>query len=732
MAITLISSPSAWRLSNQPTFYQVETNQGSKADIRIDLFVRVHNADGTHQIIGRESLNPDANGVCTFEISEYFKPYIKPVFNYSPPKDTFNYLTDLRTNKTTSSATFSCIIQEYYDGEYQNYIQPGQLTITAGAIPHWAQPKFYKLYADYMQRLLTGDRILSLSHLYSKAAGIPHRIRTAKTDPQRIPIILLQPPDETIFGCWYTISIIFTDLTTDFYIQHTANEYQLQNLTHGVVLEFATGYNELHMDTWVSNNASGKTVKEYTLCPFLSITGQQIPLCEPITYELDHNYYPQRRNFAFLNSLGDYDTIAFSGQSETEVEYNHEIVDQPFWPGSASALKKSILANTTETIKCNTGFISRTQLAYLPEFLKSIEIFEIVEDQLVPVIIANQTVLRHKDQPELWQVNIEYEHAPRILGENFIIPDPPPPPPPPPSALITHHAVDPDTHEILIYGSTNMENVKLQVQLDNGAWADHGSSDTGANLNAGTPLPYSFNNSAYNVGDLIPGGIISGKPSSETHYLHVLALDYPQNAAVWLSSKIACQGHNAAGFTNWRMPNRGELQTIRNNIFLSHNETAQLSDGPHWSSTEGEDSYTINDYIEKTDIVFDIEITPPDPWPFSQGQIVTIKDATGDWEPFNGQWTILKSYPPTGKLTLTGSVPEFQENPTGDKGIVAVNNDAAYQRIMSSGAESLVPKSSINFARPIRNHYGASSFRIKAWNDNPANYILSPVHFKSN
>ena len=494
--LTLATNIHEFRLSGTPAFLKVHTDQAAQPNIRIDMSVTHFKWDGTIELIGTDSQTPGSDGNCDFEISEYFNAIIKRGFTFPG--------TNAIKKHEAASGRYTLWCNEYYGNPpipRHTLMVPEPYYAVKGLIPKWAHNLFYRKYSSFDAKLKAGDTLLSFMHLISVVRNQKYVRLVSKADTLKLFILLTE---DTASAIKIKLDFVFTDGTVEnnFFLSETLIAKK------GQQIEIDAGYNDLGLPGLIPAYFPGKTVASYTVTPY---DGETTALLDfQHTFIIDESYSPYRRQFLFRNFAGAFDTIVTTGQASSEVAYEYEVVNTPFWPGAAVANQKNIRTTQEESIKCNTGHVSKDLLAYLPEFFGSEEVYEILDGKLIPIVFNNQTILRSRDKSGLYHVDFDYYHLQSLVPE----------------------VVAP-----------------------------------------ATPLQ---------VGDPYEGGIVASV--NETTIL-ILALT-PTQPLSWNQATAAAAAYQSGVFTDWRLPTRAELLVIRMNIFLSHNETAELENYYHWTSED--------------------------------------------------------------------------------------------------------------------------------------------------
>lgn len=132
-------------------------------------------------------------------------------------------------------------------------------------------------------------------------------------------------------------------------------------------------------------------------------------ISETRTFTIDHNVYPYKKYLIFQNSLGGWDTVRFLGKTSIEGEYSRlissTINDYSFTNQQGSIVQGRPLESLKMTV--NTGWISQTYKDYLRELLVSQQVYEIIGNIILPVVVTSTNVFISKDDETIYNMEIE-------------------------------------------------------------------------------------------------------------------------------------------------------------------------------------------------------------------------------------------------------------------------------------------------------------------------------------
>lgn len=127
----------------------------------------------------------------------------------------------------------------------------------------------------------------------------------------------------------------------------------------------------------------------------LSLLSQSDSLISEVrTYYINQVLHPLTRYFMFVDSLGCFQVLRFTGEEETKVSFTRDVV-QKFLPHDYSALDGEFAVNSvarTKTRSISSGFV-KGRLAsqwhdYLQDFIGSPKVFDVTNGNRYPVVVA--------------------------------------------------------------------------------------------------------------------------------------------------------------------------------------------------------------------------------------------------------------------------------------------------------------------------------------------------------
>ena len=137
------------------------------------------------------------------------------------------------------------------------------------------------------------------------------------------------------------------------------------------------------------------------------------------TFRFDYQYHESERLFLFLNSLGGYDTIRFTGDQEDFLEYDRVLYNSVL-PSDFTAKDHhlaQLTATETRKFKANTGWVTPEATAWIRDFFLSKNVYRLSGGKLIPVIITTTQATHRKDKEDLFSIDFEYTQS--FSNENY-------------------------------------------------------------------------------------------------------------------------------------------------------------------------------------------------------------------------------------------------------------------------------------------------------------------------
>lgn len=179
------------------------------------------------------------------------------------------------------------------------------------------------------------------------------------------------------------------------------------NSTSVVKTKVGVAYGQLYQvpagpaNTGVHLINPAKTVTKYELT---LLDQADAAISEVRTYKIDQVSHPRLRLFMFLNSLGSYEVLRFTGSADfsTEVAKDQVVKFLPVSYASLDGEKEIYSARLQERSSFSSGYLddklAAQWLDYLKDFLVSRKVYEVTDGQRRPIVVAGGQFVTGADQ----------------------------------------------------------------------------------------------------------------------------------------------------------------------------------------------------------------------------------------------------------------------------------------------------------------------------------------------
>lgn len=384
MALTLLNKPLPLHLDKTPAFWKIQSDQFSQPNHRIEAEL------SSSHTYGVDSLVPDEMGTVTFELSEYLLPLSQPAFTFPDINVPYSYMHACELYQVT--------FKEYYGSPpvLADTLVVNHQYVLHGEIPEYLHNSFYKSNSSFFSWLIDEYPCLTL---WPKKRTLYDSGQTEKL----FFCITWHLELEDQWDAQLMLNLKFTDGSSAEVLHPKIATPRFQF----TILEFHVGYDALDMASIMANYPN-KVLSSYEIkVAFNGAAGSTAVYEYILAFD---NHFANKRQFIFRNSVGGYDTFIATGTSETESEYENELVSVAPWLGWPGNLKKIWRTNFKETIKCNSGFLSKELMSALPQFFLSDDVYEIIDNHIYPIAFVDQSIVRKTDKRGLSSVQFEYMH----------------------------------------------------------------------------------------------------------------------------------------------------------------------------------------------------------------------------------------------------------------------------------------------------------------------------------
>lgn len=128
-----------------------------------------------------------------------------------------------------------------------------------------------------------------------------------------------------------------------------------------------------------------------------------VALTQRRTYRLDPEYRRQTRYLLFANSLGGFDTLCLTGQSDETVKLSRNVSDRYSDYAYAPSYSEQVINSVTgeRQLTVNTGWLKPYGLTFLQELLLSKEVYLVTDRAFLPLVPATTDLRAVVDDEDL-------------------------------------------------------------------------------------------------------------------------------------------------------------------------------------------------------------------------------------------------------------------------------------------------------------------------------------------
>ncbi|HEY3403898.1 MAG TPA: hypothetical protein VGK59_10955 [Ohtaekwangia sp.] len=366
-------------------------SEGWDEEINYRLYCDVRTEDVADSTTYISKLNvelpPDSSGNVTFYLQEAFRNVLKPV------APTLNHDSIIRlTDRIKRFKT--------YTGELVNTeVTPGALEASLPNLVLWGGiDKFHYPGLNYFTSYL------------------PDKKKFLTWAPVEKYVDRLQ---EDYLMFWVYGEFAALKLQIKAYFDDATNETD-------VVMELTgTAYGQLYLIPAGPGNSKAALVnpaKNLVKYELSLLDHEDSLISEVRTYYVTSFKKPDTRYFMFLNSLGSFEVLRFTGKASEVTEYRRDVV-QKFLPRNYAAMDGEFAVNdiSMEEKKSYgsgyiTGKLAKQWHEYLKDFLLSPMIYDVTTGQRIPVVISGGNHLQEDDNYERF---IRFEAKPAYNNNSF-------------------------------------------------------------------------------------------------------------------------------------------------------------------------------------------------------------------------------------------------------------------------------------------------------------------------
>lgn len=366
----------------------LESAVGGKEKSNLKFGIQVHRRIGAAETkVAEDLVTPViSNGQATaqIDISELLQPALSCAFT----NQSYGYPAAIARNEA-NLPFYICYYEQY--GETPTNIQiftSRWFFSLLGGVPPWLHVDFFKVYHNVTQYFLATGRYFLTWHWFPKV--------TDTKAPERLFLIVPRQPNTSVF--LLKVTRHYYDDGDD-YVYHSL----ITNLALGQVIEIDVSYPSI-IGAFVENLVSYDVEVVSQDTSFRSSS---------FSFIVDVRSLPHTRYFMFLNSLGGYECVRFTGETIQELSFQRDFFDRATMSeyDENLILRSQLPPETTRSFKVNTGWISKETVDWMQDFLNSTEVFEIKGNNRYPVVIVQDKIELHRDSITLYSLTVTMEYA---------------------------------------------------------------------------------------------------------------------------------------------------------------------------------------------------------------------------------------------------------------------------------------------------------------------------------
>ncbi len=349
--------------------------------------VRIETVTGSGEYISKLKIElpPDTEGKVNFVVRQAFRGSLTAI----PPTKNFSDLVRL---------TDRIKLFKHYTGELQDDdVTPEEADLVEGS---------------RMLVLLGGINKQKFPGLNFFTTFLPTTKKFMSWAPIEKVVDRLQ---EDYLNFWvYDEEINTLKLNIKVYYEDGSNETEIVNtitpVAYGQLYQIPTG----PLNSGVADIDVTKTILKYEL----SILDQDdVVISEVRTYHVAKVRHPLTRFFMFLNSLGSYEVLRFTGQADFKTEFDKEVIQKFLSHDYASADGESEVNNAFMQEKTNystgffTGIYAKAWQQYMKDLILSPRVFDVTNGSRIPVIVSSNTLDGGSDQSYLRFARVDVQKS---------------------------------------------------------------------------------------------------------------------------------------------------------------------------------------------------------------------------------------------------------------------------------------------------------------------------------
>jgi hypothetical protein len=372
MALSLLKQPAELIMAYQPVVFSLQSS-ATGTPLRI--------AGGVYGI-GGDSMQAGVSKKANFEFSDYLQGLITERGKTAA--------TPMLYDEVPKIVTF--IFQEQVGDPVVTMpeLETDLYYLLDGCIPKSRRKFFYASYNHLLSFLKSSKSCLSWWPENEPKKVLPD---------QKEFINFLQVHSENAIPLKQNLSISFTDGTSV-----DCGAICTIYAAYMKLVNFPTGYTQLGISLIMAQAYPDKTIARYSIC---IKTGSSL-ISKIYSYTLDTSWHQNPRHLYIKNPFGLLEVLLCIGISQQENAIKPESVAT-----DGQSLPDKITWKTvkSDVVKVNTGFITAAQMQWLSDLLDSTEAYELIHDNLHPIVFRDITLPVVHDGEFQYSADLEYEYA---------------------------------------------------------------------------------------------------------------------------------------------------------------------------------------------------------------------------------------------------------------------------------------------------------------------------------
>lgn len=335
--------------------------------------------------ISELELAVDENGDTVLNLEDFLKHELSSDFLFPESDTTFIY------DRSSQITKFYIKYGEKFDDDYQALTQSSDFYALLGGLSFMQQAKYNTEATSYWAKLVYNTWFLTwqpvIKHISAKQSEKIYYLNHSAASTLKLKVK-------------YYIAGSPTTIEPGTIASTQYNVYEFVLSPEKLAIPGLSAQTLEKYEVWIENQSNTR-------------------VSEIRTFILDYRTEMFDRYFLFRNSIGGWDSIRTIGKLTGSDEYERisdsHILDFDFTSKDREDL--SLKNEERQTFEANTGWLNRFSddanqyRNYLRDFLLSKEVFQIINNTLIPVNIIDKNVFRDKDNEQMYNLKFRYVRA---------------------------------------------------------------------------------------------------------------------------------------------------------------------------------------------------------------------------------------------------------------------------------------------------------------------------------